>query len=129
VFTGPMKPDPWDETISAQMESIGAAPLCHRCLTPHLHHEHFCPTCGSAVGDYNNMLPFEQLFSEGEVFRNGTTRPVRPTFLVVTGYLLVSAAAYMAFAPVYWFFLLRNLIRQPAVSPGDGDSSPSFPSS
>jgi hypothetical protein len=112
---GPVSPDPWDETISAQIESPGVTALCHRCVTPHADSEHFCPNCGVAVGDYNNVLPFEQLFSEGEVLRNGTTQPFRPTFLILAGYLLMSTTAYMVFAPVYWFFLFRNLIRHPMV--------------
>jgi hypothetical protein len=124
LFTGPTRPDPWDETISAQIESTDATPLCHRCVTIHSHAAHFCPNCGAAVGDYNNVLPFEQLFSEGEVFRNGTTQRFRPTFLVVCGYLLLSAAAYMIFAPVYWFFLLRNLSRPAAVSIGGTEPPP-----
>ena len=111
-FAGPLTPDPWDETVSAQIESANATPLCHRCVTTHAVHEHFCPNCGVAVGDYNNLLPFERLFSEGEVFRNGTAQGLRPTFLVVSGYLLMSTAAYAVFAPLYWFLLLRNLNRQ-----------------
>jgi hypothetical protein len=112
VLAGPAKPDPWDESISAQLQSPDATARCHRCVTPHADHLHFCPNCGVAVGDYNNLLPFEQLFSEGEVFRNGTTQRLRPTPLLIAGYILLSAAAYTLFAPFYWFFLLRNMRRQ-----------------
>ena len=113
LFSGPLQPDPWGEQIAVALDEPESAPVCHRCLTEQSSVAHFCPQCGAAVGECNNVLPFEQIFSEGEVFRNGTTLKVRPRFLVVTGYLILSLAAYTIFAPVYWFFFLRNLLRRP----------------
>jgi hypothetical protein len=34
-FAGPRSPDPWDETVTAQIESPDSDRLCHRCVTPH----------------------------------------------------------------------------------------------
>jgi hypothetical protein len=70
---------------------------------------HFCPKCGAAVGDYNNLLPFEQIFSEGEVLRYGTNLNASRRPLVVVGYVLLSFAAYSIFAPVYLYFFFRKL--------------------
>jgi hypothetical protein len=114
IFSGPRQPDPWGEQVSRELDSPNAAPVCHRCLTEQTEQAHFCPKCGTAVGAFNNWLPLEQLYSEGEVFRNGTNMnlPRRP--LVVVGYLLISLAAYSIFAPAYWYFLFRNLFRRPA---------------
>ena len=110
-FSGPLMPDPWGEQVQAELQSPDSLPVCHRCLHEHAETCHFCPQCGASVGDYNNMLPWEQLFSEGEVLRNGTgaNLPRRPWVLV--GYVLLSTAAYLLFAPVYWFFLIRNWLR------------------
>jgi hypothetical protein len=66
------------------------------------------------VGEYNNYLPFEYLFSEGEVLRNGTFLKLPRSFLVIGGYLLFSIAVYVIFAPIYWFFLFRNVLRPEA---------------
>jgi hypothetical protein len=116
LFAGPRSKDPWGEQISTDVESPEATPVCHRCLSEHDSLVHFCPRCGAAVGECNNVLPFEQLFSEGEVFRNGTSHhlPRRP--LIVSGYVLLSLAAYSIFAPVYLYFFFRNLLqtREPA---------------
>ena len=111
LFSGPRQPDPWSEQIAGELESPESASVCHRCLTEQAPCAHFCPKCGVAVGDYNNCLPFEQIFSEGEVLRNGTSMKVRPSFVVVAGYLVLTLTAYSIFAPVYWYFFIRNLLR------------------
>jgi hypothetical protein len=117
LFSGPVTPDPWGEQISGQIDHVESMPVCHRCLTEHSNIAHFCPQCGAAVGDYNNVLPFDQIFSEGEVFRNGTTLKMRPGFLIITGYLILSFAAYAIFAPVYWLAFLGNLFRRDPPGP------------
>ena len=111
LFAGPVSPDPWDESIEAAVRDGDAQPVCHRCFIEHAETTCFCPQCGAAVGEYNNYLPFEYLFSEGEALRNGTQLRHRKGFLVVGGYLLFSAAVYTVFAPVYWLFLFRNLLK------------------
>ena len=41
--------------------------------------------------------------------------------MTITGYVLLSMAQYLVFAPFYWFFLLRNVrrIRAEAKRPDD----------
>jgi hypothetical protein len=141
-FSGTVKPDPWGETVAVQLHAPDSAPVCHRCLAEQSDCAHFCPKCGAAVGDYNNLLPFEQLFSEGEVLRNGTTLKLRRSFLVVTGYLIMPIISvgvlllpppfvFIAlFVPVYWFYFFRNLFRSgrdPITSAGAATNLPGSP--
>ena len=114
VFSGAVKADPWDESVTAQIEMPESEPVCHRCFAEHPDHIHFCPQCGAAVGDFNNLLPYERLFSIGEVLRNGTNLNLRRSVPLVAGYFLLSLAAFAALpilVPVYWFFLFRNFFR------------------
>lgn len=71
----------------------------------------FCGNCGSAVGPYNNLMPYLNVFSEGEVFRNGVSSRLRNKPVIFIGYFLISLGSYAIFAPIYWFFLLSNLKR------------------
>jgi hypothetical protein len=109
-------PDPWSPEIERLIQDPAVEPLCHRCLTPQSPIGWFCPECGAAVGQYNNYMPFLYLFSEGEVMRAGVLDRVRPSPVVVVGYLLYSIASYAIFAPVYWYFLFSNLSRHAAGS-------------
>src|SRR5512138_2850328 len=74
LFSGPVRADPWDELVAIQIASPESTPVCHRCFAECEESLHFCPRCGAAVGDFNNLLPYERLFSIGEVLRNGTSR-------------------------------------------------------
>lgn len=107
----PVKPNPWSAEIEASLHTDDATPICHRCLTPHSDAAWFCEHCGIAVGDYNNLMPYIHVFSQGEVFRNGTTDRFRASPLIVVGYLLLSLSAYFFLAPIYWYFLFKNLAR------------------
>ena len=111
VREAPVTPDPWDTEIEKQIHESDATVICHKCLTPQPHGQWFCEHCGSAVGDYNNVMPYLPAFSEGEVFRNGVTEKVRVNALTIIGYLLYSVACYFVFAPIYWFFFFKNLKR------------------
>ena len=111
VRNAPVRPDPWSAEIESSLQQPEATPICHRCLTPHSNEAWFCEHCGSAVGSYNNLMPYVYVFSQGEVFRNGTTDKLRRSPLIIAGYLLISLHAYLVFAPVYWFFLFKNLKR------------------
>jgi hypothetical protein len=126
LFSGPLTPDPWGPALTEAVDLAESEPVCHRCLTEHSNLAHFCPNCGAAVGDYNNVMPFEHVFSEGEVFRNGTTLKTPPTFLRVTGYFVLSLGSYFVFAPIYWFFLLKNFSRSAALQTTD-PPAPSSP--
>lgn len=105
--------NPWDAETDKHLQEADALPICHHCLTPQepRHNHWFCPNCGAAVGEYNNYLPFVRVFSEGEVLRTGTAGLMKSNFLIVAGYFLCSLILYTAAAPVYWYFLLKNLKR------------------
>ena len=93
--------------------------VCHHCLTQQPPNACFCEHCGSAVGPYNNMMPYLNVFSEGEVFRNGAADRLRSKPLIIAGYLLFSLSAYVFFAPIFWFFLFKNLKRYREEKPGE----------
>ena len=115
------KPEPWGAEVEASLQSEDATPICHRCLTPHSNVAWFCEHCGSAVGTYNNLMPFVYVFSQGEVLRNGVTDKFRTSPFLIAGYLLYSLASHAIFAPLFWFFFFRNLKRLKAES---ADESP-----
>ncbi|MSU57662.1 MAG: hypothetical protein EXS35_05690 [Pedosphaera sp.] len=110
IKRSPTHPDPWDSETGQAVQEDDAVPVCHRCLTPVPPGHWFCETCGCAVGPYNNYMPYLQIFSEGEVLRNGTQAKLRFNALIVAGYVLCSLN-FLILAPVYWFFLFRNLRR------------------
>ena len=110
-------PDPWDEEIEKEINQDDAVPLCHHCLTPQTHDGWFCPECGATVGPYSNFMPFVYIFSQGEALRTGVTERVRPKPIIVIGYVLFPLCMYQIFAPIYWYFLFKNLLRSDATPP------------
>jgi len=108
----PTSPDPWDKEIEKALHEPEAMEVCHRCFDPVTPGSWFCQQCGYAVGPYNNLMPYINVFSEGEVLRNGVNDKLRRKPLIVAGYLLVSLNLYLVFAPIYWILLYRNLKRQ-----------------
>jgi hypothetical protein len=72
------------------------------------HYTRFCEHCGSAVGDYNNWMPYVCNFSEGEVFRNGTSGQFRNRPVILAGYFLINLGMFPFFAPIYWISMLLN---------------------
>ncbi len=121
VRTATPKPEPWGEEIEASLQAKDATPICHRCLTPHSDVAWFCEHCGSAVGTYNNWMPYVYVFSQGEVLRNGVAHKLRASPFLIAGYLLYSLVSYAIFAPLFWFFFFKNLKRLKMESP---DESP-----
>jgi ribosomal protein L40E len=119
VREAPRKPDPWDAEVERKLEEPEAVEVCHHCLAQQPANAWFCEHCGSAVGPYNNIMPYLNVFSQGEVFRNGATDRLRTNPLIIAGYLLFSLSAYVVFAPIFWFFLFKNLKRSREVNPGD----------
>ncbi len=109
LMTAPPEPEPWDEQVTAELDE--AVPICCRCLERHSPDLHFCPECGAPVGTYTNLLPFEYLFSLGDLLRIGTTGIIHRTPFTVLGFIAVSLVEYTIFAPLYWFMLLRNIER------------------
>jgi hypothetical protein len=112
--TRQLPPEPWGAEIEHLVQDPETPALCHHCLTPHAHDARFCPECGAAVGLYNNYLPFVNVFSEGEVLRAGVTNRMKPSLLIILGYLCYSSIRYLIFAPIYWYFFFGNLRRHQA---------------
>ncbi len=109
----PVSPDPWNESVSAEIETENAKPLCHRCLEPHDSRIDFCPTCGASVGQYTNWLPYPYLFSLGHMLRVGTSGEFKKTAFNVIGFIFLGFAEYLFFAPIYWLVLFLKLSRKP----------------
>ncbi len=120
------RPDPWEPEIEASLQQGDTVPVCLKCSAPQPPGQWFCEHCGTAVGPYNNLMPYVNAFSQGEVLRNGVTARVRPSPLILAGYLCLSLD-YMVFAPLYWFLFLRNLRRSRVVPPLDPTADPSVP--
>jgi hypothetical protein len=134
VRSAPTKPDPWDAEVEKEIEA--APEICPHCSTPQPPTAWFCEHCGRAVGPYNNLMPYIQVFSEGEVLRNGTQDRMRKSPLIVIGYFLISfdflvlglsltetsfvaAAAVLFGLASFWAALFRNLFRRETPSPGN----------
>jgi hypothetical protein len=123
----PATPDPWGPEVAAALEDPNTTPLCPHCQCPHDNATWFCPECGRSVGEFNNITPYLYLFSLGETLREGTSGRIRKDWVTVVGFVLLSLIEYAIFAPVYWFFLFRNLSRQAQRPPGGNDSASCAP--
>jgi hypothetical protein len=87
-------------------------------LTPQSHNGWFCPECGATVGPYCNYMPYVYVFAQGEVLRAGVADRVRHSVVVIAGFVLLSLGMYSVVAPVYWYFLAKNLRRKDPLSVG-----------
>ena len=124
IRNSPVHPDPWDDTAAQAMEQPEASEVCHHCSTPLSPGGWFCNYCGRAVGPYNNLMPWVNAFSEGEVYRSGVLEHVRRSPFLISGYLLISLS-YLIFAPVYWALLFKNIFHhspEATVSPNENTS-------
>jgi hypothetical protein len=115
----PTTPDPWGEEIERKLYEPDAVEVCHRCFSPQPPTAWFCEHCGNAVGPYNNWMPYVNIFSEGEVLRNGLVHKFRAGPFIIFGYLLYSLGAYLIFAPIYWYYLFKHLRQDDSQTPGD----------
>ena len=123
VRAAPRRPDPWDAETEEAMNQSDVVEVCHHCSTPHPPTAWFCEHCGAAVGPYNNYMPYVDVFSQGEVLRSGVMDRVRVSFLSVTGYILLSIV-FTPVAPLYWYFLARNLRRRQTAASDDSSAQP-----
>ena len=116
---GTPKPDPWDTDIARAIEEDTAEPLCYHCLAPQKEIRWFCPECGAAVGPYNNYDPYLRVFSQGQLLRTGVLDQLPRRPLIIIGYIILPLAFFAIFAPIYWYFLFRNLSqsRTPPMEP------------
>ena len=111
VRESPVKPDPWDNAVGQQMQSPDTPEACRHCSTPQASGAWFCPHCGSAVGPYNNLMPYLHVFSEGEALRSGVSGRCRNRTLIGIGVFLVTLSINPLFTPIYLVLLLVNLKR------------------
>lgn len=109
--TAPVRPDPWDDSVSAGMEQADSQALCCRCLEPVPEGRHFCEHCGLPSEPCTNLSPYLYVFSLGDALRTGSFGRFATKPLAIVGFLLLGICEYLVFAPVYWFFLLRNVHR------------------
>lgn len=116
IRDAPVRPDPWDAEVERQLSE--AVEVCPHCLTEQPPTVWFCKGCNRAVGPYNNLMPYLQVFSQGEVFRNGTSGQFRNRPLILAGYFLVILGTFPIFAPLYLFSLLASRRK----APGEQDS-------
>ena len=125
VREAPVAPDPWDAETGRKVAEPETKEICPHCLAEQAPAAWFCPVCGRAVGPYNNMMPFVQIFSEGEVFRNGTSGRLRRSPLIIAGYILVAlvmfsgSLVFFFLAPVYLVSVLlhwSNPAEEPAAA-------------
>jgi len=115
IRSAPARPDPWDAEVEQKISGPDAVEICPHCLTEQPPNAWFCKGCGRAVGPYNNLMPYVQVFSEGEVLRNGTSGRLRKSPLILIGYFLISVGMFPLLAPFYLFSLFLNWQRQPDV--------------
>ena len=111
VVETPRTVDPWGKETEEAVNRDEAVPLCHHCFTPQEHNGWFCPECGATVGPYCNYMPYVYIFSQGEVLRAGLTERMRRSPLITIGFVLLSLGMFAIAAPIYWFFLFKNLHR------------------
>ena len=111
IRDAPATPDPWNAEIEQKLSEPEAVEVCPHCFTEQPPTAWFCAHCGSAVGPYNNLMPYVQVFSEGEVFRNGTSGRFRNRPVILIGYFLVVMGTFPFLAPIYLLSLLLNLKR------------------
>ena len=123
IKESPVHADPWGAAVAAEIEGPDAQEVCHHCATPLAPGSWFCRHCGRAVGPYNNLMPWVNAFSEGEVYRSGVVEHVRRSPWLIAGYLLISFH-YLVFAPVYWFLVFRNLFRRKPETMAASDENP-----
>ena len=109
VRDAPRTPDPWDAVVEQKLQEPETQEVCPHCSTPQPPAAWFCSHCGKAVGPYNNLMPFVQVFSEGEVLRNSASGRFRNRRLIAIGSFLMVLAINPIFAPIYLFLLLSNL--------------------
>jgi len=112
IREAPLKADPWDAEVERKLEEPEAVEVCHHCLTRQPSNAWFCEHCGSAVGPYNNLMPYLNVFSEGEVLRNSTTGRLRNRPFILIGNFLVIFGINPFFVPIYWLLILFNSNRQ-----------------
>jgi hypothetical protein len=111
LWSGSARPDPWGAELDEALQAEELPPTCFHCSATYSPLDRFCPACGSSVGAYNNYSPYLYIFSLGEALREGSFGKLRPDWVSVAGYFLLSLSMSLL-APLYWVQLFKNLARQ-----------------
>ena len=131
IRDAPVRPDPWETDVAQQVAAPEAVEVCPHCLTEQSATGYFCEKCGAATGPYNNLMPDVNVFSMGEVLRNGTSGKFPVNALTLAGFVLYPllqclpiffvvffatsvnfpALAFFLVLPGYLFLLVRNVRR------------------
>lgn len=101
-------PDPWSQEDEDAIQDPEARQVCSHCLRQLEPGDHFCPDCNASVGDYNNLMPFERIFAQGEVLRNGVGPQAHLTPFRLLSFGTIGLLLLGPFAPLYWFRLYRR---------------------
>ena len=104
-------PNPWPDEVDVALHEPDAVPVCFRCVTPCEDTEWFCPTCGAAIGPYNNVMPFIYIYSIGEALRSGVGPEAHFTRFRTVAYIAIGLAQFGVYAPLYLFRLCLNYRR------------------
>ena len=96
IREAPPTPDPWDAEVEQKLQDPEIQQVCHHCLTPQEPEAWFCRHCGTAVGPYNNLMPFLNVFSEGEVLRNGVGARFRNRPFIAMGYFFITLGFFLS---------------------------------
>ena len=112
-FRASAPPDPWSSEIDQAVKARDAIPVCSNCLYPQAGHRWFCPHCAFPTGDYVTSMPYLQIFAIGEVLRRGVIGLPERGFARKAFFVIFSASEYLAFAPIYWFWMVRKAHGKP----------------
>jgi len=104
-------PNPWPDELDIAVRAPDAITVCHHCTTPCDLPVWFCPACGAAIGPYNNVMEYINIFSVGEALRSRVGPEAHFTPFRTIAYVAVGLAEYTVFAPLYFIRLYRNFQR------------------
>jgi hypothetical protein len=107
-----VSPDPWSREVDLAVRAKDAIPVCMDCLYPQEERLWFCPHCGFPAGECNNVMPYLQIFSLGELLRRGVVGSPEKGLTLKLGFVLYSFE-YGLFAPIYWFWMERKACGKP----------------
>lgn len=109
-------PDPWPPELDAQVRQRDAVPVCTNCLFPQQEHLWFCPHCHFPTGEYVTVMPYLNIYAQGELLRRGVSGPPDPSVFRRLFHVLFSVQYYSVLAPLYWFWMWRKADGRPIAS-------------
>lgn len=65
----PAQPDPWEKADTRENLLAEAVPICLNCSEPVVNsHQHYCPKCGKATGEFTPYVPICFLYLKKILF-------------------------------------------------------------